>query len=425
MLRNERGMILPVTMMVLLLLTTLAVAVAGLGTSEPQIARNLADAAQARALAEAGLEIGYLQLATSMNWTTLIASPNTNGEVVLATNLALPGIATSVGTYSLILRNDYRNGDNLITGVAKEAANNVDTNNRLILVATGTMGTATRTIQAMVKRTATPTQTGAIAFPGNEANTMFTGDAFLVTGNDTNLNGSAGSCSSVYGISVAGTTSETQVQTSLSSAQKDNITGKKQVSSGTAQGDNTIAPDTSVASAAITQFAHDVKLNADIVYNSPSPNGLSFTNIGGTSNCSNPSSTSCWGTAANPKIVYIKGTPDPSSNFTAVALNAGGTVEGHGILIVEDGDLVVKGNFLWHGLVIVTGQWVGLGFMGNTSTTDQNVYGGVIINETAVDPAFEGVVAADAKLRYSCEGLNQGRSSRKLVTMSSWQEIGN
>ena len=64
-----------------------------------------------------------------------------------------------------------------------------------------------------------------------------------------------------------------------------------------------------------------------------------------------------------------------------------------------------------------------VGFMGSTSGTDQFVYGSVISNETSTDPMYEGVVYADAKLRYSCEAIALAGSSRKLITMSSWTEV--
>jgi hypothetical protein len=62
--------------------------------------------------------------------------------------------------------------------------------------------------------------------------------------------------------------------------------------------------------------------------------------------------------------------------------------------------------------------------MGTTSGTDQTIYGAVISNETSTDPLYEGVVYADAKIRYSCQGLARATSSRRLVSMSSWQEVG-
>lgn len=420
MLKNERGMILPITLMIMLLLTTVAVAVSSLGTSEPQIARNLADSARARAVAEAGLEVAYLSVANAASFSALIASAPTGGEVALFTNATLPGLNASQGTYSVMVRNDTRNGDPVITGVAKEASVTADTNNRLILVATGNFGNATRQVQVMVRKTALPPTPGALNFPGNDANTAFTADAFEVNGNDFKQDGTAGTCAASYGITTATTTNETLVQSSLTTAQKDNVKGKKQVSSGNTYGDNVIAPDASLTQASIATFLKDVSRTADVSLYSPSPGGLSYSDIG--SSCStNYASQTCWGTASQPKIVYIKGAADPTSAFTALTLN--GNVTGHGVLVVEDGDLKVLGNFTWNGLVIVTGQWVGVGFMGTVTGTDQFVYGSVISNETSTDPLYEGVVYADAKLRYSCAALAAAGGARKLLTMSSWTEV--
>jgi hypothetical protein len=54
--RNERGMALPMTMIVLTLITTLALAFLALASTEPIIANNHMASAQARAMAESGIE---------------------------------------------------------------------------------------------------------------------------------------------------------------------------------------------------------------------------------------------------------------------------------------------------------------------------------------------------------------------------------
>src|SRR6185436_19534821 len=172
MLKNERGLILPITLMILLLLTTVAVAVGSLATSEPQIARNLADAARARAVAEAGLEVAYLQVANAASFSSLIASANGSGEVALATNATLPGLtAAQGGTYTVTVRNDTRNGDPVITGVAKETSITADANNHMILVPSATLRNPTRHVQDMLNKNLLPPTPDALNFPGNDANT--------------------------------------------------------------------------------------------------------------------------------------------------------------------------------------------------------------------------------------------------------------
>ena len=83
------------------------------------------------------------------------------------------------------------------------------------------------------------------------------------------------------------------------------------------------------------------------------------------------------GTRTNPKLVYFRGDTDPTSAFTGLQLNSG--IKGAGILVVEDGDLKNLGNFTWDGVVIVTGNYVGAGFMDGSTT---NIRGAFVAFET-------------------------------------------
>lgn len=56
LMRNERGVALPLAMILLMVLTMLTITFMSLGSVEPQISRNLSDGARARQLAESGLE---------------------------------------------------------------------------------------------------------------------------------------------------------------------------------------------------------------------------------------------------------------------------------------------------------------------------------------------------------------------------------
>ena len=52
--RDERGVALPLAMIMLVVLTMLTLTFMSLGAVEPQISRNLSDGARARQLAESG-----------------------------------------------------------------------------------------------------------------------------------------------------------------------------------------------------------------------------------------------------------------------------------------------------------------------------------------------------------------------------------
>jgi hypothetical protein len=210
-----------------------------------------------------------------------------------------------------------------------------------------------------------------------------------------------------------------EFENALASSQQDNVKGKREDAALAGEGNNTVAPDPVLTPQYISNFINSAKQSADIVMDSlQANNGLSFSNIGSTC-ASDWNSQTCWGTADKPKIVWIRGQADPSSMFSA--LQVSGNTEGHGILIVEDGDFRVSGNFLWHGAIIVTGNWVGVGYLGGGN---QTVYGAVISNETSTDPGFkEGVVTGNAKIRYSCEALAQAMNSRKFVTATNWKDL--
>src|SRR4029450_6584063 len=79
----------------------------------------------------------------------LVGATCTNGVVLGAANTTLPGLSGAHGTFTVLVRNDCNANDNKLTGVAVENAANAtnDTNNRLILISTGTIGNTTRTIR--------------------------------------------------------------------------------------------------------------------------------------------------------------------------------------------------------------------------------------------------------------------------------------
>lgn len=425
--RDQRGVALALALVVLLVITALALTYLTLGSVEPRISQNLTDGARARYVAEAGVEWGFNALAGSSSWSAYLASlPVVDGKRTMITASPLPGLTTASGTFTVTVRNDNQAGDPTLTGVAQDPGDDVtDTNARLIMTAVGRVGTAVRTITAVVARAQLPPFPGALVFPGNEAEVAFSGNSFEITGNDTRLDGTPGPGAPVFGISVSSAlplanpgANEGVVEAALSSSQKDNVTGRRQNPALPGEGDNTVAPNPDLTPQAIADFIAQAKAAADLTFNSTPANPQSFTNIGNTC-AADWNSTNCWGTRDRPKVVYVKGSPDPTSMFTALAVS--GNTTGVGILIVEDGDFRISGNFRWEGPIIVTGNWVGVGYLGGGY---QEVLGAVISNETATDPGYrEGVVTGNAKLRYSTEALALAQNLRKLVRIAVWQEL--
>jgi hypothetical protein len=441
--RDEQGVAVILAVLVLLALTALVAAFLAVSAFEPQISANLAAATQARYVAEAGIEAAFDGLANNPNWSLALAgsSCSANGGVLApgtSMSATLPGLTVSAGRYTVRVRNDCFAGDattsadSLITGVPLDPTALVDTNNRLILISTGTFGTATRTIKVVVKKPILnlPTINGALTFPGLEADVNFSGSAFDIRGVDTNMDDTPGPANPVLGIAVGTAGNELGVRNALGNNQDNSVIGLDVEApptnpNQTAQGARTIGYDGRLTQQAITDFVNNLKSAADITVTS-SPSSRYEVRDVGASCAGNINSSTCWGTVATPKIVYIKGVlPSDTTQFTA--LDISGNSAGTGILIIENGQLEITGNFRWNGPIIVTGKNTGIIYKGGGK---QSVYGVTIVNETRQDGSanLEGDIRGNAKILYSTQALNlvmnglNNRSQRKNMALYSWQE---
>jgi len=188
LLGNERGVALPLAMILLVVLTMLTLTFMSLGSVEPQISANLADGARARQVAESGIEWGFNQLSgRDFNDPALLGTGTVTGGVncgtgitckVLVTGQALPGLTTVAGSFTVTLRNDFTGvpGDQALIG--GDAATNprdgsatTDNNKIVILKSTGTFNGASRTITAVIQRGNLPIN-GAVNLPGVQGDTF-------------------------------------------------------------------------------------------------------------------------------------------------------------------------------------------------------------------------------------------------------------
>ena len=168
-----------------------------------------------------------------------------------------------------------------------------------------------------------------------------------------------------------------------SSSKLASITGRNQTGSGTTTGVNTIAPDTSLSPTILQQYLDAVKsFPGTTILQSTQACPMQLTGGGtptntptltnGCTGATGVNQTLNLGSRTDPRLVYFKGDTDPSSLFTGLTLNSG--IKGAGILVIEDGDLKNLGNFTWDGVVIVTGHYVGAGFMSGSSTTVRGAF---------------------------------------------------
>jgi len=438
--RDERGAALVLALMVLLTLTGLALAILSVSAFEAQISRNHNDTVRARYVAEAGIEYAYDTLATNVSsWNTYLAGATCLQGAVLGTaNSSLPGLGSVHGTFTVRVRNDCNAGDDKLTGVGLDTiaghcaevagTATLDANCRVIVTSTGTIGNTTRTITVVVAKTGVPATNAALAFPGIQADVNLIGPSVVIDGRDTkmadNPGAPTGTAPAVYGISVNGTLPAlaVQVENALGNSQQTSVRGRDETNSGgTTQGAGTIQADGALTSQAIIDFLAAVRSMADITINTSPGNTHSISNIGSTCSTDVKSST-CWGTTSRPKIVYISGTLSGiSTQYTSLIISGDST--GTGILIIENGNVEISGNFRWNGPIIVSGTNVGIRYRGDGT---QSVYGATVINELHDDGAsnLEGDIQGTSSILYSRETLDlvQTGLGRRLVTTYGWTD---
>lgn len=491
-LRDQRGVALPLALISLLILTTLVLTVLNLGAVEPQISRNLSDTARARHLAEAGIEWAFDCIA-DQDLSAFLAGPDNvqntaddqqatsvagqNIAAQMSNNLcvnspppgALPGLTAATGTFAVTVRNDSIGaaggyaGDQVLTGQPIDGGGKfTDTNGIVIVTATGTYGTATRQITAVISRN-TLAINAAVTLPGFQADTFIqTVGNQTIDGRDwmrADNNALVAPTGSTLRLGIAtqpgiqaniGITYEQNVENAFDTLAKQNtVRGKSQVDGTSTQGLNTISADSTMTPTTMQNFLNKLAANpATTVIQSSmacplrltgtlaSPTTPALSSTGGQSGCMGnpPIGTNLYlGTPADPKLVYFRGELDTSSNFTG--LNITGTVKGAGILVVEDGDLSITTSgaglnisgrnvdFYWDGIVIVTGRYVGTGFRSGSNT---EIRGAFVANETVGNEAngyFEFLTQANTlALRNSSENINMALRAAYNQRIISWRE---
>ncbi len=485
--RNEKGVALPLALFVLVSLSAFVLAFLSMGGMEPQVARNLSDTAQARYAADAGVERAFDQLANpATNWSTVLGGPQVAGSNPQAAWLTpvdgggnpvqqplVPGL--TLGTYTVQVRNDVLATDTAITGVAADTGGaTTDTNNALIVTATGTYNNVSRQIQVVVSRLPIPPLPGALSCGGLQCDfdmgvvSPWTNHHFHSVGldfaedpaNSANMIGVSGNMK--YAIAVptgnqynTGQSFESRVESALNEHQINEMDGLAQGSNPPVAvvsrqrdraGLNTIAGDGSLASKVdglgnfvsnpISKFVNTLLTQSSVqVLTGTGGTGVTINN--GVTTGANQGLQFNLGTTASPTISYFQGDPNPLGNNRV--LNLKGTNSGAGILIVQDGNLNIFDSFRWDGVIIVTGQNAAVTFDKNVQA---NVYGGIIINETLKDkdtPNYELSLQKNnehgedgfatgvndihyTKLYSSAQRVNQAQSIRSLARLTTWRE---
>jgi Tfp pilus assembly protein PilX len=367
-LQNNRGISLLIVVMVMVLLLSMTGASLLFSALNFRSANNLRISTTTLQAADAGIQHAL----------TLIPSGGT---------FSYASQTTLVSSYTFTTGYSYT-----VTALNDSASSGGNTRAILTSTAQGP-NSAQKVVVAYVTHDAGAAQgQGAVYIPGNAnaIETSFSGNSFLISGNDTNFNGSAGSAAAKPGISVTDSALQTEITNNttsdggLASNQMDNVIG-----AGGSPSVQTVAAQ----SMTVTQIG-DAFL------------GYSHTTLA----AGQYSGNSTWGTDASPRITYITGDADISGN-----------ISGSGVLIV-DGTLSIPGNITFHGLIIARGP-VQVDITGSVQ-----IYGGIMLAEsTTPDAGNELSMRGNGAIYYSSQAFSMINSywSSALpqpAKLSSWQE---
>lgn len=336
----ESGLALITALLILSFLTILGSALLSSTTVDVRIADNYRTNTQLLFLAEAGIEAGREQLRTSANAlsadlvTAAGADGNLSTSVDLDTLVAaddIPLIPTdagligtgetlsdasgaTVGTYHVFMRNDPVDGETSTT----------ETNDVVTLVATGTIGTASKTIEVVVKRGSFPPVPAALTLNGgigpfDAANS----NLFNIDGDDQ-----AGSGNNENAVGVIAAADDTTVSDAIPANRQDNYTGDGGEEPDVADVSGELA-GLLTTTTGLESIVASVSASATTSYY-PAWNGVT-------------SISTDIGAANDYQVTVVHG----DLEF--------GPADGYGILLVR-GSLTVSGNFSWTGLILLIGQ---------------------------------------------------------------------
>lgn len=250
----------------------------------------------------------------------------------------------------------------------------------------GTLSDSTQTVQAGISKSYDLAD-GALMLRGESRGVRFSGEMFLIDGRDRDpvTQAVVGGAKPRLGISVAGQALLAQLTDALSNAQVNNIVSAE-------SGRAAVAPSGWIGSDAIARLADGV-CGAPLAH-------VSF--VAALSNLT--LAERALGSRSAPEIYCFEGA---TGSGDSVVFN--GNVNGAGILIVRNAELVLSGTFAWEGLVIVTGREVGVRV---TEVANKDVVGSLVINET-------GNVLGSGPLMVDVQGNVRLLYSRRALDLAA------
>ncbi len=381
--REQRGMVLVVTLLVIIFLSLLGSTLLSLSLAENNISTNLVRSSKAFGIAEAGLEHARAELA-GKDFNAILAAGGSLNFTGFGTTVSFAG-----GNYSVNITN---NTTAIGAFPADPGGATNDTDNRIIITSTGTYQNAKKILETLVGflNVNTPSPPAALALYGPDSSTKME----VKAGGNAEVNGNNYDPSSTYPCS--GSACDGTLNDSVAAIAGILVNTSSFKSGGNVYGNPASTTDLTATATAWRNLANALTSAANIT-------------ISGTKTIA---SNDVWGSPDQPVIVCLTGNSTDTVTIT-------GTVNGAGILLINsDLEIQTLGNFNFQGIVIVMQNGKLNINLGGTSS----IYGEVIADSTGPDAAIKVGLKGNAQIRYSQLAINRALnvSGAKVLT---WREV--
>jgi hypothetical protein len=363
-LRNSRGIVLMSALTILSLLLALGIGIRVMLKNDYQVVANLRGGTEAFYYSAAGIEWSKNEVASTAAFPPVPANQMKS---------------FAAGAFAVSFLHPVLVGP--LT--ARVAARSV-----------GTIGPSSHVLEALLTKTYDLAD-GALALRGAAARMNISGSGLFISGTDHDpANGNPlTAAKSRSAISVSDSTMNDLVLGALGNPPPLGILDS-------ANDVQAVALSDYLSGTAITQLANDLcAAPGALVHSVPSGGTLAFEN-------------QVWGSQATPQLHCIEGqlTGGDGASFT-------GNNSGVGILVVKNADLILNGGFHWDGLVIVSGQEVGLRVFGSSS---KEVMGATLINETGAPGSATAIfdIQGNLRLLFSRQALRRASVLIPSVALS-------
>ncbi|HET7854645.1 MAG TPA: pilus assembly PilX N-terminal domain-containing protein [Candidatus Methylomirabilis sp.] len=398
---GEQGSVLVIALLFASILTIMGVSFLTIAGTDVSIVFNETNQSQAFYLGEAGIAEATRVLRDSNDWDIQLGAPQP---------FPCPGmVPIADGGCTFRVEND----------AADPGGPANDTNDLVVVRATGTFRNAAKEVDIGLTRLLLPFPPGGLTSIGSSTNISFAGNSFDIDGNNwippsddgiipesQNNAACTGTAAPKFGIAVPDAATQLGVKNDLTGPQQDNVLG--------ANPNPPWAPVSTLPSIGVDTTITQAELATLTNYLIPMAN---ITYSPGTQISSPPPGT--LGTQADPKIVVVDATGYSGSD-PALTLSA---AKGAGILIVKNGSLKMSGNSQWVGIVIVIGNNVEVDMRGGG---DKSIYGSVLLAENLNVATNQTEGDGNVKVRFSCQGIdvaNTAGGGRLRGATVWWREV--